>query len=127
MQHFEGHGWRYELVDGLDGLYRDIEKEMHRWEAAGRHIPTQDQIDAATSMFGRYKGTACEAEAIREFLLPLGIGVLKIAEEVDLVYWLGDPRVKAILAVGLEELPELLASEDDEIRQLAKWRLEALT
>jgi len=82
MQHFpqdsftdDKHGWHYELVDALDDLYRSIEEEVSRWKAAGRHIPTQDQIDAVVDIFGRYKGTICESEVLREFLLPLGIGV----------------------------------------------------
>lgn len=108
-------------------LWQNIDDEMDRWEEAGRHIPTQDQIDIVCDMVGSHKGNVAESKALREFLQPLGIGIRKVSEEVDIVYWLGDLRVKTVLPASLEELPEFLASEDEGLRQLAKWRLDALT
>jgi len=104
-----------------------LEEEIKRWEDAGRHLPTQDQIDVACDMIGQHKGNASESKALREFLQPLGITISKVSEEIKLVYWSGDLRVKVILGASLEELPGFLSSEDDDIRQLAKWRLNALT
>jgi len=97
------------------------------WEEAGRHIPTQDQIDIACAMAGRHKGDASASEALKELLLPLGIGLWKISEEITVVGWAGDPRAKSILATGLEELPELLVNEDLGVRLLAGWKLDSLT
>jgi len=98
-----------------------------QWKDAGRHVPTQDQIDIACAMTGRHKGGASASEALKEFLLPLGIGLWEISEVITIVGWAGEPIVKAVLAAGLKELPEFLASEDYEVRLLAGWRLDALT
>lgn len=108
------------------GYWQGAEEEIQRWEDAGRHIPTQDQIDMASDLVGSHKGDASSSEAVKEFLRPLGIGVWKISEMI-IVGWAGDPRAKKILGATLKELPEFLSSEDSEIRKLAQWRLGALT
>lgn len=109
----------------MDAYLEETEAEIERWRAVGRYVPTQTQIDIASEMASRYKGNASESEALREFLLPLGICIRNFGD-TTLIYWAADQKVKAIAAAGLEKLPEFLANEDYEIRKLAKWRLDEL-
>lgn len=132
MQHFvrnsftdNKHGWSYDLTNEYP-FWLDFEREVDRWLDAGKHIPTQDQIDVVCDLVSRYKNDESTSGTLREFLQPLGIGVRKISEEVTIVYWLGDPRVKTILTASLKNLPEFLTSEDFEVRLLATHRLEEL-
>lgn len=109
----------------MDAYLEETEAEIERWRVTGRHIPTQYQIDIAAKMICRYKGNASESDAMREFLLPLGICIRNFGD-VTIVCWAADQKVKAVAAANLKKLPEFLASEDDEVRQLAKWRLDEL-
>lgn len=109
----------------MDAYLEETELEIERWRVAGRHIPSQTQIDIAAEMASYYKGNASESDAMREFLLPLGIGIRSFGD-IALVYWTADQKVKAVAAANLKKLPEFLASEDNEIRQLAKWKLDEL-
>jgi len=64
---------------------------------------------------------------VEEYLRTQGVVILELSDKLLLIHRAGDPATMAILSASLEELPEFLASENDEIRQLAKWQLDVLT
>jgi len=59
-------------------------------------------------------------------LQDVGVLILNLGDEVILIYKEGDPDVEKILETPLRKLPELLTSEDSQVRLLATHRLEEL-
>jgi len=103
-------------------------KELKRWEDARKHIPTQSEIDEAASYLNEY-GVGNLSAAMEEVHVSpgTGIGVSRIFGDFVIVYWAGDPVVRAFIAAGVEDLPKFLACEDPEIVDIAKQKLDLLT
>jgi len=59
--------------------------------------------------------------------LPHNIACRKVLDGFTIVFWEGDPIIKELIDAKLEELPEFLACEDEEIREFARVKLELLT
>ena len=100
--------------------------EIKRWKDAERHIPTQEEIATVAMMFKDYLERGGIAAVLGMITLPSGIGVSEIYKDQGLIYWEGDPVAKALIAAGIEDLPELLVCEDQMVRDMAQGKLESL-
>lgn len=62
-----------------------------------------------------------------EILQRVDVFILRLSNNLIFIYRDGDPEVEEILKARFEQLPEFLSSENNEIRLLAKWKLDTLT
>jgi hypothetical protein len=104
---------------------REAQIVIDRWEREDKHIPTQAEMDLVAEMISTLQGTGL-ATILKDIELPHNIAVCEVLEGLTLVFWEGDPIIKAFCDASLEELPEFLACEDDEIREFARVKLELL-
>ncbi len=100
--------------------------EADRWDLEERHIPSIDEIDTAATILSEYKNKFGMAAALARITMPPGIAATKISCDYMIVYWVGDPIVKELLAAGIMDLPKFLACADSEVREFAKEKLEFL-
>lgn len=100
--------------------------EIDCWKDAGRHIPTQEEIDTVAAMFEGHQERGGISAVLKMINLPPGIAVSEMFEGFALVYWEGDPAAKALTAADIEDLPELLVCEDQEVRDMARQKFEFL-
>lgn len=96
------------------------------WDREDKHIPTQAEMDLVAEMLSEYRGVGLEA-TLKGVKLPPGIAVREALDGLTIVFWEGDPIIRALIDAKLEELPEFLTCEDKEIREFAKVKLELLT
>lgn len=104
-----------------------VTAEAERWDMLGMRIPSQEEIDEIASFLGEAKAKGELSAAMKEIQLPLEIGVIEFSKDLVMVYWEGDPRARALIDAGIEDLPALLADADINIRELAKLKLDTLT
>jgi len=82
---------------------------------------------AAMKIVGSYKDDEYLFGILVKYLKLYGIGVHKLSNGIAFVYWVECMDfVDNILGATLAELPELLTSEESEVRLLATHRLEEL-
>jgi len=103
-----------------------VTAEVGRWNAAGKPVPSWEELDEIASFLGEARASGELSAAMKKIQLPPGIGVIEFSKDLVMVYWEGDPIAHALINAGIEDLPVLLADENINIRELAKLKLDML-
>ena len=117
----------YHTQDPFD---EELQEEIACWVEAGKHIPTQSELDEVAelactySMYGDELGWKLTEKILSHHP---GIHVYVLARDCVVVYWAGDIRMHSLIkARTVADLPGLMVCNDPQIRELAQKKFKAL-